>query len=167
MKKIFIVLLLFVVNLYSKPITFEENKLPKTSIISIETDYTISKVRTAQNKGTSYIIASSFEGTIIAVSYSGKTLWKNELSGFMNHDIWCDDITGDGNDEILAANANGTTYCLNNKGKLLWKFKQNNAPMYSVCAIKKEEKNYVVCGGYDKSIYYLFSGLMRCNIVKW
>lgn len=131
----------------------ESNK----GVFSIETGYTITNVRTANNKGKSFIVASSFEGTVIGVSYSGKILWKNKLSGFMNHDVWCKDITGDGKDEVLVANANGTIYCLNARGETLWSFKKNNAPMYAVYAIKKGKESYVVVGGFDKSIYYLSS----------
>ena len=141
---------------YNLPAQTKKTNLNK-EIISIETGYTISKVRTAQNTDESYIIGSSYEGTVLGVSHIGEVLWENKLSGFMNHDLWCEDITGNGIDEIIAANANGTIYCLNNKGELLWKFKQNDAPMYSVCTIKKGNENYVVCGGYDKSIYYLNS----------
>ena len=127
----------------------------KGGIKSIDTKYTISKVRIAKKDGKNYIVNSSFEGTLLGIDYNGKTLWKNELSGFMNQDVWCQDITGDGNDEILAANANGTLYCLNENGKLLWKFKKNDAPMYAVTTIKKGNTSYVVCGGFDKNIYYL------------
>ena len=141
---------------YNLPAQTKKTNLNK-EIISIETGYTISKVRTAQNTDESYIIGSSYEGTVLGVSHIGEVLWENKLSGFMNHDLWCEDITGNGIDEILVANANGTVYCLNNNGELLWKFKQNDAPMYSVCTIKKGNENYVVCGGYDKSIYYLNS----------
>ena len=127
-------------------------------IISIETGLTITKVRTAQNKGKSYVIASSYEGTVIGVSYKGKVLWKNKLSGFMNHDVWCEDITGNGKDEILVANADGILYCLNAKGKLLWTFKtahKNAPPMYAVTVIKNGKTPIVVCGGFDKSFYYV------------
>ncbi|WP_139957419.1 PQQ-binding-like beta-propeller repeat protein [Flavicella sediminum] len=129
----------------------------KSGIVSIETGLTISKVRTAQNRGKSYIVASSYEGTLIGVSYEGKILWKNELSGFMNHDVWCADLTGNGKDEVIAANANGTIYCLDAKGKLMWKFKKNEAPMYAVSVVKKGKQAYVVAGGFDKSLYYLSS----------
>ena len=124
-------------------------------LYSIETGYTISKVRTAQNKNSTYIVASSYEGTVLGVSYEGKILWENKLSGFMNHDIWAGDINFDGIDEIFAANADGSVYCLNNKGSLLWQFKQNDAPMYSVTVVQKDNKAYVVCGGYDNSFYYV------------
>lgn len=89
------------------------------------------------------------------MSYEGEILWKNQLSGYMNHDLWADDINNDGVDEIFAANADGSVYCLNNKGHLLWQFKQNDAPMYSVTVVQKDNKAYVVCGGYDNSFYYV------------
>ncbi|OEK07658.1 hypothetical protein A8C32_16900 [Flavivirga aquatica] len=127
----------------------------KQAIQSIEIGYTISKIRTAKNKNKSYIVASSYEGTVLRISFDGQVLWKHELSGFMNHDIWCQDIDYDGIAEVLAANADGSLYCLDSKGKLLWKFSQSEAPIKSVCVINKENKNYVVCGGYDKNIYYL------------
>ena len=136
----------------------DSNQVVKTlerAVSSIETGLTITKVRTAVNKNKTYIAATSYEGTIVAVSYSGNILWKNKLSGYMNHDIWAADINNDGNDEILAANADGSIYCLDNKGKLLWKFKQNDAPMYSVCVINKGNEAYIVCGGFDNSFYYV------------
>lgn len=85
-------------------------------IASLETGYTITKVRTALNKKNTYIVATSFEGTVLGISYEGKILWKNKLSGFMNHDIWCQDINNDQVDEILVANADGTIYCLSSTG---------------------------------------------------
>ena len=130
-------------------------KSQKQAVLSIDTGLTITKVRTAINNGETYIVATSYEGTIVAVNYDGSILWKNELSGYMNHDIWADDINNDGVDEILAANADGSVYCLNSKGKLLWEFKQNDAPMYSVTVINKDNNAYVVCGGYDNSYYYV------------
>ena len=134
---------------------FKSELIADPAIVSIETDFTILKVRTAQNKGKSYIVASSYEGTVLGVNYKGKVLWKNKLSGFTNHDIYIRDLDNDGNDEILAANADGTIYCLNSKGKLLWKFSINSAPMFAVSAIKKDDKMYVVAGGFDTNIYYL------------
>ncbi len=124
-------------------------------LVSIETGLTISKVRTARTSGASRIIASSYEGTVLAITYEGEVLWRNELSGYFNHDLWCEDITGDGNDEILAANADGAVYCLNAGGKLLWTFRPTVAPMNAVCVVRKDGRPYVVCGGYDLSIYYL------------
>lgn len=130
---------------------------PYTSngIVSIETGYTISKVRTAHINGENIIIASSFEGTVLGLSYDGTILWKNELSGFYNHDVWCDDISGDGDDEILLANADGSIYCLNSKGEKLWDFRPNEAPMNAVTVVHKNNIPYVVCGGYDLCFYYL------------
>ncbi|WP_366184338.1 PQQ-binding-like beta-propeller repeat protein [Flavobacterium ovatum] len=142
----------------SKPATgsysLKFSSQPQT-LSSKDVNYTISKIRTAVKNGKSFIVASSYEGTIVGLRYDGKKIWENKLSGFMNHDLWCEDITGDGIDEIFAANANGTLYCLNNDGTLKWQFKQNDAPMYAVCVVSKNNIPYVVCGGYDKNIYYL------------
>lgn len=125
-------------------------------LVSFETSHTIMKVRTAKHGGRMMIIGSSYEGAVLAMSDDGKPLWKNDLtSGIMNHDLWCEDITGDGNDEILAANADGHLYCLNTLGKLVWKFKMNDAPMYAVCVVHQGDKPLVVCGGFDNNIYYL------------
>ncbi|TWT80797.1 Lambda-carrageenase precursor [Planctomycetes bacterium CA13] len=124
-------------------------------VTSIETGYTVSKVRTALIKGNSYVVASSYEGTVFGIAYSGRVGWENKLSGYMNHDLWCEDITGDGTDEILVANADGHLYCLNSRGELQWTFKKNDAPMYAVCVLHHQAKTYVVCGGYDNHIYYL------------
>lgn len=126
-----------------------------TGLISINTKHTISKVRTARINGEDIIIGSSHEGTVIAVSLDGTTLWENTLSGFYNHDMWCDDISGDGNDEILLANADGHVYCLNANGQQLWDFSANEAPMNAVTVIHSNEVAYVVCGGFDMSYYYL------------
>ena len=150
-----ITLFLLCVNCNSAQVNQTEKRVDKSALFSIETGYTISKVRTAKNKKEAYIVASSYEGTVLGVSYDGAILWKNELSGFMNHDVWCDDINADGIDEILVANANGTIYCIDSKGKTLWSFKKNDAPMYAVYAVKKGNESYVVAGGFDKSIYYL------------
>jgi len=128
-----------------------------SGVQSVDTGYTISKVRTAMWHGNSYIVASSYEGTLLGLQYDGTVRWTNKLSGFMNHDLWCEDITGDGIAEVLAANADGSVYCLNGTGKLLWKFKPNDAPMNAVCVVQKDNTVYVVCGGYDKSYYYLSS----------
>ncbi|GAA3617220.1 PQQ-binding-like beta-propeller repeat protein [Flavivirga amylovorans] len=124
-------------------------------VTSIETGYTISLVRTAKANGNTVLVASSYEGTVLAYSYSGALLWKNELSGFMNHDVWCEDINGDKKDEILVANADGTLYCLDNKGQLMWQFSKNEAPFKSVAVTYKENKAFVVVGSYDTHIYYL------------
>ena len=40
------------------------------AIKSIQTNYSIVKVRSAVNNGESYIIADSYEGTIVAISYA-------------------------------------------------------------------------------------------------
>jgi lambda-carrageenase len=122
---------------------------------SFETGFTITKVRTAVEHGKPRIVASSYEGTLLSISYEGKVGWENELSGYMNRDVWCDDITGDGNDEILAANADGALYCLNGQGELQWQFKPNDAPMNAACVIRHNGTPFVVCGGYDTNIYYL------------
>jgi len=94
---------------------------------------------------------------LLGMQYDGIVRWTNKLSGFMNHDLWCEDITGDGIAEVLAANADGSVYCLNSTGKLLWNFNPNDAPMNAVCVVRKNNAIYVVCGGYDKSYYYLSS----------
>lgn len=73
----------------------------------------------------------------------------------MNRDLWCADLTGDGNDEILAANADGHLYCLDAEGNPLWKFRPSQAPMNSVATLTHEGTTVVVCGGYDKNIYWL------------
>lgn len=137
-----------------------------TGLYSIDTEQTIMKVRTAKNGNKTYIVASTYEGTVMGVDYNGAILWKNVLSGFMNHDIWCEDITGDGNDEVLVANADGNLYCLDQMGKLNWKFRPNETPMYAVCVVQKNNVPYVVCGGFDKSIYYLAANGTKIKEIK-
>lgn len=148
------------INVYAKK---KKNKVK--GVYSIDTGYTITKVRIAKNKNQSYVLASSYNGVLLGVDLEGKTLWKNKLSGFMNHDIWAGDVDNDGVDEIFAANANGTLYCLNNKGQLLWKFKKNEAPMYAVCVVNNNGKPYVACGGYDTNLYYLSGKGVLINTV--
>ncbi|MGY6650247.1 outer membrane protein assembly factor BamB family protein [Wenyingzhuangia sp. IMCC45574] len=136
--------------------------LPNTAkeigaIYSLEVGQTVHKVRTAKYNGTDVIVASTYEGTMMALDFNGVILWKNTLSGFMVHDIWCVDITGNGNDEVLVANADGTIYCLDVDGKELWSYQKNEVPMYAVTAVKKEGQYYVVAGSLDLNCYYLSS----------
>lgn len=127
-----------------------------SAIQSCDTGYTVTKVRHGNAGNQSFIAAASYEGTLLRVGYDGRVRWENPLSGYMVHDVWCADLTGDGIDEVLVANADGHMYCLNGKdGEELWRFKQNDAPMYAVCTVRKGSVSYVVCGGFDKSIYYL------------
>lgn len=125
------------------------------AINSITTDYTITKVRVANANDKEIIVASSYYGTVLAYDYKGKQLWANVLSGYMNHELWAEDITGDGKDEIFAANADGHLYCMDIKGKLLWQFKASETPMYAIAVVRKNDVPYVVCGDYSNSFYYL------------
>jgi len=127
----------------------------RTGLTSFDTGYTITKIRAATTDGQTHIVASSYEGTVLSISYEGNILWEHSLSGYMNHDLWCADLNQDGTDEVLTANADGSVYCLSSTGEMLWSFKVNDAPMYTVCAIKHEGRNFVACGGYDKNVYYL------------
>ncbi|WP_152285703.1 PQQ-binding-like beta-propeller repeat protein [Flavicella marina] len=138
-------------SLIAKPNDAKKDK----GIVSIETGYTITLVRTSQIENRTTVIANSYEGTLLAYTYKGKKLWENKLSGFMNHDVWCADLDGDGNDETLAANADGNLYCISDKGELLWKFSKNEAPLKSVAVTHKDKEAYVVVGSYDSHIYYL------------
>jgi len=162
MKKNSCIVLIYLCVLYAFS-GVEASASSRETLQSIDTGYTICLVRAGQNKGRSFIAASSYEGTVLGIRYDGHISWENPLSGYKNHDFWCDDITGDGSDEVLAANADGTVYCLSATGKLLWQFKKNDAPMNAVCVVRKGNTPYVVCGGYDMNIYYL-SG--RGKLVK-
>ncbi len=124
-------------------------------ILSIDTNHTITKVRTATISGKENIIATTYDGMVLCYDMAGNKLWENALSGYMNHDLHCDDIDGDGQDEVMAANADGSLYCIDNDGELKWTFKPNNAPMNAVTSFVKSRRNYVVCGGYDLNHYYL------------
>ncbi len=135
-------------------VPFDSEFLSK-SLYSIETGHTIHKVRTANFNNEAHIIASSYDGIVMAVAFDGGVLWKNKLSGFMVHDMWCTDITGDDIDEILVANADGTIYCLDNKGKTMWEYQKNEVPMYAVTVVQKNGIPYVVCGSLDLNVYYL------------
>ncbi|NJB83562.1 outer membrane protein assembly factor BamB family protein [Wenyingzhuangia aestuarii] len=140
---------------YSVPNNAIANELG--AIYSIETNHTIHKVRTATYQNGTTIIASSYEGIVMAVGFDGVILWKNLLSGFMVHDMWCADLTGDGNDEVLVANADGTIYCIDANGIELWHYQKNEVPMYSVAVVQKNGVSYVVCGSLDLNCYYLSS----------
>ncbi len=124
-------------------------------IRSIDTHHTISKVRTATISGKENIVATTYDGAVLCYDMEGNKLWENELSGYMNHDLHCEDVDGDGQDEVMAANADGSLYCIDNDGSLKWEFQPNNAPMYSVTSLVKSRRYYVVCGGYDLNHYYL------------
>ena len=134
----------------------------KEGIKSIDTEhYTIMKVRTANNNNEQIIIGSDYDGIVLGVDFSGNVLWTSKTgNGTMNHDIWCQDVTGDNIDEIFAANANGHLYCFDIHGNKLWEYRPysgaNLTPMYSVCVVKdKSHTPYVVCGDYTCNIYYL------------
>ncbi len=124
-------------------------------------EYTINKVRTAQDGKEQIIIGSSYNGDIVAMDYSGEILWANKTGdGTQNHDIWCDDITGDNRDEIFAANGDGYIYCFDLEGKQMWKYTPHEGvhqtPMYTVTVVRDNEHTpYVVCGNFDTFIYYL------------
>ncbi|WP_083634632.1 hypothetical protein [Saccharicrinis aurantiacus] len=127
------------------------------AIVSIDVEHTIRKLKTAITTNGNIIVASSYNGVVMGIDYSGVILWKNDLGkGIMNHDIWCADITNDGVDEILVASGSGTVFCLNAEGKTLWQFQENEFPMISVCSVKNTQgESYVACGGGDMNFYYL------------
>lgn len=137
--------------------------LDNNAINSIDTGHTIMKVRTANVNGKQIIVASDYDGVMIGVDYSGVVLWKTDIGqGIMNHDVWCQDITGDNIDEILVASANGKVYCLDINGDELWQFKPYDSdhltPMYAVTVVKDASLTpYVVCGNFDTNCYYLSS----------
>jgi hypothetical protein len=133
----------------------EKDEFVQPALYSIETEHTIHKVRTGNFNSQIDIIASSYDGIVMRVGFDGAILWKNELSGFMVHDMWCADLTDDGADEILIANADGNLYCLDLDGKLLWKYQKNEVPMYSVTVVQKSGVPYVVAGSLDLNVYYL------------
>lgn len=120
-------------------------------IKSFETPYTILKVRDLNISGEKFVLGSGYYGELICMNYSGKILWDNKLSGFVNNDIYCRDIDKDGNDEIFVASASGELFCLNSDGKELWRFSTNEVPLVSVTVVGST----VVTGGNDKNIYYL------------
>jgi hypothetical protein len=130
-------------------------------VTTLETGYTIQKVRTGRDAGTPFIAASSYEGTVLRIGFDGETVWRSPLTGFMVHDLWCDNLTNDGVDDVLVANADGHVYCLDGQtGSTLWRFTPTNGPhktpMYAVCAVKATNgRKYVACGGFDKSFYWL------------
>ena len=140
-------------------------------VTSLDTGYTIQKVRTGKDEANTFIVGASYEGTVLRVDFGGKTVWQNALSGYMIHDLWCDDLTGDRVDDVLAANADGYVYCLDGvTGKHLWSFTPTDGPhktpMYAVCAVKADDgTKYVACGGYDKSFYWLSAAGRRLKAI--
>ena len=124
-------------------------------IYSIETGSTILMVKTAKKNNSTLIIASDYDGQLMGIDYNGNILWKNPLSGFMNNDIWCEDMTGNGQDEILVANADGSLFCLDIEGTLLWTFKATDVPMFSVSVVSYEGQKYAVAGGFELSLFYI------------
>jgi len=130
---------------------------------SLETGYTMMRVRTGMDVSNSFIVAASYEGTIVRMDFAGEALWTNALSGYMVHDLWCSDLNGDRVDDILVSNADGYLYCLNGAtGTQLWNFAPtpgpHKTPMYAGCAVQAANgKKYVACGGFDKNFYWLSS----------
>lgn len=126
-----------------------------SAIKSYQMPFTVTKVRTMVVDGQSRIVASGYDGEVASLDYEGNILWQNNLSGYVNHDLYCSDIDGDGRDEILIANADGSLYCLDSQGVQRWAFKQNDVPLYAVTALKNSGETTIVCGGYDLNIYCL------------
>ncbi|MEM0965836.1 MAG: hypothetical protein AAGJ81_06790 [Verrucomicrobiota bacterium] len=138
-------------------VIFSVGEAGEPAIRAFDTGYTVMKVRSGSSHGTPFIVGSTYEGTILGMRFDGSIAWTNPLSGYMNHDLWCGDLDGDGIDEILAANADGSIYCLNVTGDLLWSFKKNDVPMNAVCIIRDGDRSFIACGGYDLWLYYLDS----------
>ncbi|MBT3286334.1 MAG: hypothetical protein HN904_29240 [Victivallales bacterium] len=110
-------------------------------VTSLDTGFTIQKVRTGKAGPDTFIAAASYEETVLRVDPEGTTVWRNELAGYMIHDLWCDDLTGDGTDDVLAANADGHVCCLDGStGKRLWSSTpmsgSHKTPMYAVCSVR-------------------------------
>lgn len=133
----------------------QTNQFVNSDFYSIETEHTIHKIRTATFDAQTDLIASSYEGILMRIGLDGVVLWKNYLSGFMVHDFWCADLTGDAKDEIVVANADGKVYCLDADGKVLWQYQKNEVPMYAITVVKKAGTPYVIAGSLDLNAYYL------------
>ncbi len=129
--------------------------LPSAGLSSFDTGHTISLVRHATSTNGQFIAASSYEGAVVAIDFNGTVLWEKELSGVTNHDLWVDDMDGDGNDEIYAANADGSLYALDYLGRNLWQRSLGETPLSAVTTVDKDNTTYLVAGGYDKNLYYL------------
>ncbi|MCL7753018.1 hypothetical protein [Polaribacter sp. Z022] len=140
-----------------------------SAIQSFVTPYTISKVNNAMRNGESIIIASSYDGRVLALDFNGNILWdvglkagnSSEDSHVGNNDIFCYDLDNDGNEEILVASADGKLYCLDSAdGSKKWDTSaitqiSGVTPMYAVCVVKKNGTPYIACGNFDNSFYYL------------
>ena len=137
-----------------------------TAIVSFDTGYTITNVRSVVNEKEQLVFASTYEGTLLVVTQSGEIKWKNTLSGFMNHDIWAQDIDNDGASEYFAANADGSVYALDHQGHIMWRFAPTEAPMNAVTVITNGKTPVVVAGGYDNSFYYIDVNGKLINEVK-
>ena len=55
----------------------------------------------------------------------------------------------------LVACADGSAYCLDGNGIKKWSFQPDEAPMYAIAVVHKNNVPYVVCGGLDLAVYYL------------
>lgn len=143
-----------------------------TAILSHDTGYTITKVRTASYKKHPFIVAASYEAAILTMKLDGTKLWTSAPTGFMVHDVWCDDLTGDSVDDILVACGDGFLYCLDGtNGQELWTFTPttgvHKTPMYAVCTVKDSKgKRQVACGGFDKNFYYLSESGKKLKTIK-
>lgn len=152
----------------NKSLKFSAERLDK-AITSLLTPYTISKVITAAQNGTSVIIATSYEGRVLGINYSGAIVWdvglvsskSTEPAKVQNNDLFAADLNNDGIDEVLVASADGVLYCLDTtNGAILWHTADlpqidHITPMHAVCVVKKAGISYVACGNYDNSLYYL------------
>jgi len=83
--------------------------------------YQFTKVIAAQlQKGApKVLLASTAQGTLLAISSQGKVLWSKDFNTQLN-DVAAGDANGDGIDEIAVARQDGKVTLLDNTGKVLW-----------------------------------------------
>ncbi|RMD76528.1 MAG: hypothetical protein D6820_12570, partial [Lentisphaerae bacterium] len=144
----------------------------KQGLVSFDTGYTITKVRTGQRNGQTVIFAASYEGILFCFNFAGHCEWNRVLSGFMVHDLWPHDLDRDGSDELLVACADGYLYCLDGKnGEIQWTFSParsvHKTPMYAVCTVRDRAGNvFIACGNFDKNLYYLNTKGQKLKTVR-
>jgi hypothetical protein len=94
-------------------------KAGSQAISTVPFTYTKMVLAQLQKNAPKVLLASTAEGSLLAISPQGKVLWSKAFPTQLN-DMAAGDVNGDGIDEIAVARQDGKTALLDSTGKELW-----------------------------------------------